>query len=442
MSAGPAAACATTALQPPSVLVSQLRDYLDGRLVGRRARRRAPPSIRCSRSAGATSPTAIAAAGCAGAVHPCARVARCPRSRRRRRRRCRSVAALQPVPDAGDTGEAAPVLGDRRSWRASCATRCRDFFRQRLAVVFAEEEEVVPDDETFVVGGLQQYRLLDALLEQVLDGIGAQHGADAVALDGAELDRWLSAPIEQLRLSGDLSIGRARRSPGAGTARHAAADAARWVGVRARHPVERPKLRLQFAADDLGIADWLTGVRASDRRRPSAACWLELTPTRWLGRASRREAAAAHRQAGARLDHQPARRRRRAAARRHSGRPRCDAARRGDRPAAAAADAARCCSQRVARRHGRAAAVAAQDRAGAGRGAQAGRRLRRRLRGARRGRSTIRAWRGVYPDFAALSRGRPLRASWPIGCTGRCCDWVAQHVRFELHAPAGAEVAG
>ncbi len=70
--------------QPPSVLVSQLRDYLAAGWPGGEACwRRAPPSIRCSRSAGATStaraagePPRRSGASPPAPLHPCARMAR------------------------------------------------------------------------------------------------------------------------------------------------------------------------------------------------------------------------------------------------------------------------------------------------------------------------------------------------------------------------------
>ncbi|MEO8280508.1 MAG: exodeoxyribonuclease V subunit gamma, partial [Ideonella sp.] len=291
-------------LQPPSVLVSQLRDYLaagwSGNVLDPRTTEH--PLQPFSRRYFVAAVADQAADDTAPALFTHAREWRAAHA---------DVEAVAVAPPSSAESQArVHGLDDDAPLTIALLARflrnpVKAFFRNRLAVVFAEEREQAPDDEAFVVAGLQHYQLLDGVLKQVLDQAGLRRSAP----DDAELAQLLAAPIEQLRLSGSLPMaGLGQRE--AQAMHHTLLVMLRcWYRQQALYLVELPKERLHVQFDGLAITDWLTGARIASPA-PSAAGaaraiadafkssanaatsiartatsdtgprWLELTPTR------------------------------------------------------------------------------------------------------------------------------------------------------------------
>ncbi len=281
-------------VQPPSVLVSQLRDYLDaGWHDGLAAQRTTEHPLQpFSRRYFLEPPPAAEGDADQPPLFTFAREWRVAHLA------AASAAGSTPARTLADHNDDDDLDADTALSIATLARFLRnpvkDFFRNRLAVVFAEEDELAPDDEAFGIGGLQQYQLLDASLKQVLDRLSTSddHGQPT---DDDQLAQLLAAPIEQLRLSGDLPMVELGRRE-AQTMHDTLLPMLRgWVGALAHRPHELPKLRLEFESGGTAIADWLTGVRVAEPDVVEDACWIELTPSRLLEKDPKKNAANAER---------------------------------------------------------------------------------------------------------------------------------------------------
>lgn len=257
--------------QPPSVLVSQLRDYL--------------------------------AAGWSGEVlaqrtteHPLQ-----PFSRRyfeghaglwTYAREWRSAHAL-PVsaPATADGASARDRAPDARVplTVAKLASFLRHpvatYFRERLGVVFDPLEEDVADEEPFGLGGLEEYGVVRALIDEVLADLA--HGVGDESVDTA-LPTLVATRLQSLRRAGRLPLG--------GFAERAQAQLEAvllpllqaWQAAQAQYPeaVARVPLHCALGEDDAGavhasvlLEDWLEHLRAGHDGVP---VWLELTPSKLL----------------------------------------------------------------------------------------------------------------------------------------------------------------
>ena len=265
--------------QPPSVLVSQLRDYLQASWAG---------DVLASRTT----------------QHPLQ-----PFSRRYFEGD--PVAAHTNADDAEGAGiDAAappePLFTHALEWRAAHATQAvpvvvatsalpvevqvpprltlamlmsylknpvKHFFRQRLGVIFADDDDVSTDDESFGLDGLQHYGLLKA----VLTDLGA---GEVVSIDGVEgLQRQVNDRLARIRRAGQLPMTEIGRRHEAALVEEVTPMLAQWQSVLAAHPEPAPKAPLRFAEHSVTLDDWLDGLRcaASD---PTVRTWVELVPSR------------------------------------------------------------------------------------------------------------------------------------------------------------------
>lgn len=141
----------------------------------------------------------------------------------------------------------------------------RVFFRQRLGVVFADGDAASEDTEAFDVTGLDEHQLVSELIS----------GHD---LAEGEPARVVAARVEALARAGRLPIG----APGE---RHQAALVAevvpmltQWQSMRARFPDAAPKQPLRHVTGDLVLDDWLDTLRTDGVHTVS----IELVPNRLL----------------------------------------------------------------------------------------------------------------------------------------------------------------
>ena len=146
--------------QPPSVLVSQLRDYLAAGWGerGAAARTTEHPLQPFSRryfevpgrglrvDCGAARPCFSARAGMAGGAHGAGR--RLPAPRR----------AAAPAGCRRRRGAEVPLTV--AALVSFLRNPVKDFFRRRLNVVFGDDEDAADDDEPFAVTGLAEYALM------------------------------------------------------------------------------------------------------------------------------------------------------------------------------------------------------------------------------------------------------------------------------------------
>ena len=238
-------------VQPPSVLVSQLQDYL---LAGwgpdvikqRSTEHPLQPFSRRYFEPGAAAQGLVTYASEWRAAHvaPAAAAAAAP------------AGALRPA-----RIDLAGLAGFLRN-------PVKDFFRHRLQVQFDRADDEVGDDEAFASAGLDRWALMDEALRETLK-----------LLDTAAPGPLLRAQVARLA--------RAGRLPLAGPGRREADELlntlepmlVHWQGLLAAHlqACEPLALHLQHP-DDPGLVldDVLTGLRRAD----AGPVWLELQPGR------------------------------------------------------------------------------------------------------------------------------------------------------------------
>lgn len=236
--------------EPPSVLVAQLRDYLDAAFTGPAGR-----SVLDGRTT----------------EHPLQ-----PFSRRyfeggdlvTHAREWRE-AHDRVVGREATTGPIAGLVDralDLAALQSFLRHPVRAWFRDRLGVSVRDVDEVLDDDERFALDGLAQWQVVDDLVRVARDE-GA--GPEAVA-------RRVEDGLARLAASGRLPFGDAGRhllDAMRGTVR---AMLGHWHGLLARYPGEAPRIRVRHAVESTIVEDWIDGLRAG----PDGEAWITLTASR------------------------------------------------------------------------------------------------------------------------------------------------------------------
>jgi exodeoxyribonuclease V gamma subunit len=271
--------------QPPSVLVSQLRDYLaagwGAHVVAQRTTEHPlQPFSRKYFEPQADKPAAQRLVTYAGEWRA-AHVERAPIEPARTGQPQGDVAALADVP----LDKAGPPL---RLTIADLAAFVRNpvkaFFRRRLQVAFDELDEATQDDEAFGSAGLERWALLDEVLlasRRQLDGARQAGTADlANAADTAapaDVAAVVHAQLARLKRAGQLPVAGPGRLAEDELRQTLLPMVAHWQAARDAHPQARDPLALQLAdPQDPGLVfdDVLTGLRADAAGGP--AVWIEL----------------------------------------------------------------------------------------------------------------------------------------------------------------------
>ena len=137
------------------------------------------------------------------------------------------------------------------------------FFRDRLSVVFDDPDDASDDDEAFVLDGLERY---DALSELVAESHGSKAESGSASL-GLRLQR--------IRGAGRLPIGEI----GARLGSELKLDAEPMLAERHRFlddfPDAAPPRRLHFEADGIEVDDWLDGLQTDG----AADAWIRVQPS-------------------------------------------------------------------------------------------------------------------------------------------------------------------
>lgn len=231
--------------QPPSVLVSQLRDYLadawPGDVLAPRTTEHPlqPFSRRYFEQPAAGLPAAQRLFTLARewrAAHLAAEVA--------------MSADTAPVP------EALPPLTVATLARF-LKNPVKEFFRQRLDVVLRDDDSADEDDEVLAVGGLPQYQLLSDALAAVLRDSGPTPGLAA----------QVAAQTARARRSGLLPLGELGRRAEQALAQTLQPMLVCWQDLQALYPLDLPKEPLRLALEGVVLDDWLAGVRGADAQR-------------------------------------------------------------------------------------------------------------------------------------------------------------------------------
>ncbi|MEO8936964.1 MAG: exodeoxyribonuclease V subunit gamma [Burkholderiaceae bacterium] len=238
--------------QPPSVLVSQLRDYLavgwhgpDGRdvLADRTTVHPLQPFSRRYFEGGALRTYArewrAAHAGTADAV------------------------VVAPARGRFEPGDVPLTMAQLVRFLRNPV---REFFRARLDIRVPEDDEAFDEDEAFGINGLTLYGLCTELL------------ADPASLIRDGIDAGIENRLARLRGSGRLpmfALGSRVVDELAATIRPMLAQ---WQVFDARYPLAAERTVLRVAFDGLAIDDWLDGLRSDGER----CIRLDMTASRLL----------------------------------------------------------------------------------------------------------------------------------------------------------------
>ena len=264
----------------PSILVSQLRDYLaagfaaaqpaagetPGQVLLRQRSTEHPLQPFGRRYFEPGGPRTYAREWFALHADPCATGAGAPAPARRE--------GEPEAPSAASLAELGSMLRNP----------ARLYLRTALGVVFDEAQQLPEDDEVFELRGLQRNRLLRDLLR------------DPQALAGPDLDARLQARLLRAAACGRLPLG----GPGARVAEQLREELALplrcWAALAARHPRDLAPLalRLDLDAEDIpgdggqaiALDDWIGGLRQGAEGAEAAgagvALRLELGASRLL----------------------------------------------------------------------------------------------------------------------------------------------------------------
>ena len=143
------------------------------------------------------------------------------------------------------------------------------FFRQRLLVVFDEEDAEVLDEERFALGGLDQYQLVKDLFQRAA---GAASSADA--------DQQVQAALAHLRRAGALPMQGFGDLAQQTLQTHVAAMVQAWHAQQVRWTHEAARHNLRLEVDGVVLEDWVDGLRhaAPSTDGMAALAWLDFDP--------------------------------------------------------------------------------------------------------------------------------------------------------------------
>jgi exodeoxyribonuclease V gamma subunit len=141
----------------------------------------------------------------------------------------------------------------------------RYFFRQRLGVVFGDTAVVGEDEEPFALDGLQRYQLEEAML----DDSGAQEELEQV-------DASLAQRAQRLGREGVLPIGLIGERLQAQLVADLVPVRSAWLTLCQQYPQPAPKLALKLTLAGLQLEDWLDQLRSDG----NDTAWLMQMPSR------------------------------------------------------------------------------------------------------------------------------------------------------------------
>ncbi|MCV2359703.1 exodeoxyribonuclease V subunit gamma [Paucibacter sp. TC2R-5] len=249
--------------QPPSVLVSQLRDYLQAgwhKDVLQRLSTEHPLQPFSRRYFEATQPGLFTHA----------------REWRDAHVQLQTADGLEPAPPADERAESPSPL-NVSSLAAFLKNPVKAFFKQRLLVQFDSQALAAEDDEAFAVAGLLEYSMLRNLLDELLVGLNTEQ----------DLPERVAAYTARLRRAGNLPMA----EQGLRVERKLVATLTpmlqAWLALQTLYPLAAPKDLLRFPFDateeatEDGAAvfeDWLADVRCQELG--GQRVWIELTSSR------------------------------------------------------------------------------------------------------------------------------------------------------------------
>ena len=249
--------------QPPSVLVSQLRDYLAAGWTGEVLAQRTTEHPLQPFSRRYFEP--------ASGLFTFAREWRAAHAGDESTATADAIPALTAFePDARVPLTVAQLGGFLRN-------PVKAFFRQRLSVVFDDIDEGGTDEEPFVITGLDEYALMRDVVNNVLADLSAARKFPADRGTDAGIGQAVAGRLRSLRRGGNLPMGGLGDRSEANLADALTPMLQAWQAVQSDYPLAASRQRLHFEHAGLQLEDWLDhlGLSIGADVRPT---WLQLEP--------------------------------------------------------------------------------------------------------------------------------------------------------------------
>lgn len=151
------------------------------------------------------------------------------------------------------------------------------FFRHRLNVRFEKETELSFDEEAFGLQGLAGYSVIEQLQTQVVADV------EAAPATGVALEQRVAGHLARIERAGTLPLA------GLGARKRAELQEAVLPSLQSwlahRNLFDRPvqRQRLHFAQEGLVFEDWLDDLRVPDRDGEAVPAWISLQARALLG---------------------------------------------------------------------------------------------------------------------------------------------------------------
>ena len=145
------------------------------------------------------------------------------------------------------------------------------FFKQRLLVSFDAEQEETEDEECFEIDGLSQYGLLQGLLEKA-----------AIEADPERQTQCVTDALAHLRRAGELPL------KGFGDLKQQELGEIlnvmlmAWHAEEARFPEDAQRQSVRLQVGDVVLEDWLDHLRQGGDAQGVSTAWLEMQPSQLL----------------------------------------------------------------------------------------------------------------------------------------------------------------
>jgi len=146
----------------------------------------------------------------------------------------------------------------------------RNFFQQRLAVVFSQDDEASPDDEPFELDGLEDFGLLAQVTGELSD-------SETTSLEA--LAQEVQDTLARTRRAGRLPMAEIGRRAESRLVESAVPMLSQWHAVQRSHPEPAEKAPLRYVSGALEVDDWLDGLRY-DPQGNGEPGWLQLVASR------------------------------------------------------------------------------------------------------------------------------------------------------------------
>lgn len=152
----------------------------------------------------------------------------------------------------------------------------RAFLRGRLLVSFEQDKEAFADHELFRLDGLTAYGLVRQLQQDAAARLAQARDAD--------VRRQIDRQVQRLARAGALPLAGLGLREVQTLRSQTIPSLLAWQDLSQQWPQPSPRMRLQLQEDALLLDDWVDGLRQREDANGGPICWLALEPRTLLGK--------------------------------------------------------------------------------------------------------------------------------------------------------------